>query len=87
MIGETALFGDEGEDAVGFGEELFDAAEPEGVDRPAGHAAPWRGWFRTTAFRITLLHLALTGEVAFTIAKYQHESWEMGGVRLGLIVF
>jgi hypothetical protein len=32
-------------------------------------------------------HVALAAEVSFTLAQYQKEQWEMGGVRLGLLLF
>lgn len=32
-------------------------------------------------------HAALTAEVTMTVGKYERESWEMGGVRLGVVVF
>jgi hypothetical protein len=32
-------------------------------------------------------HAALTAEAAFTIAKYDREAWEMGGLRLGVVVY
>jgi hypothetical protein len=32
-------------------------------------------------------HAALAAEVSFTLAQYQKEKWEMGGVRLGLLLF
>ena len=32
-------------------------------------------------------HVALAAEVSFTLAQYQKEKWEMGGVRLGLLLF
>jgi hypothetical protein len=31
--------------------------------------------------------VALAAEVSFTLAQYQKEKWEMGGVRLGLLLF
>ena len=34
-----------------------------------------------------LRHAALTLEAGFTIASYAEEAWEMGGLRLGVIVF
>jgi hypothetical protein len=30
---------------------------------------------------------ALTAELTLTMAKYPHETWEMGGLRLGLVIF
>jgi hypothetical protein len=32
-------------------------------------------------------HAALTAELSFTLATYGKESWEMGGLRVGLVVF
>ncbi len=32
-------------------------------------------------------HTAMTAEVSFTLAQYPKEQWEMGGVRLGLLLF
>ena len=48
------------------------------------------GYGFSTMLGIELLrtrHAALTAEVSLTMAKYRLESWEMGGVRLGVIVF
>jgi hypothetical protein len=32
-------------------------------------------------------HAALTAELSLTVAEYPKETWEMGGVRLGMVVF
>ncbi len=32
-------------------------------------------------------HVALTAELSFTRASYEREAWEMGGLRIGLVVF
>jgi hypothetical protein len=32
-------------------------------------------------------HVALAAELSLTLAQYQKEKWEMGGVRLGLLLF
>jgi hypothetical protein len=36
---------------------------------------------------VRLRHAALTAEASFTIAAYEKEKWEMGGLRLGVTVF
>jgi hypothetical protein len=36
---------------------------------------------------LRLRHIALTVEASFSVASYQREGWEMGGLRLGAVVF
>jgi hypothetical protein len=36
---------------------------------------------------LKLRHAALTAELSLTMAKYGAETWEMGGLRLGVAVF
>jgi hypothetical protein len=57
--------------------------QPDGLaDGPGGTVS---GHLGIEVFRSE--HTALAAEVSFTLAQYQKEQWEMGGVRLGLLLF
>jgi hypothetical protein len=60
-----------------------ESAVPDGLtDGPGGTVSAHLG---VEVLRST--HTALTAEASFTLAQYEKEKWEMGGVRLGLMLF
>jgi hypothetical protein len=62
---------------------VAESGVPDGLsDGPAGAVSAHLG-----IEAVRLRHAALTFEASFTIASYSKEAWEMGGLRVGVIVF